>query len=170
MKSRGKIFFIFIVILVFLNACSILETVDENGILWEYYTSGPITIGIETMPSQNLVLFADEGGTLYALDAGSGLLRWKITPPITITTILPIDNTLYVVGYSNTGSQGSVLYTVDTLNGSISSEKSFPLKPLPNRSLSTPDGVLLYSSNQAVMVSNNGNLSSTYSLLNGIIA
>ncbi len=169
MKFYRKIVF-WMGIVAFFSACTVLDTVDENGILWEYYTPLPITIGIETMPSQNLVLFADEGGTLYALDAGSGLLRWKITPPLTITTILPIDNTLYVVGYSNTGAQGSVIYTVDTLNGAISLQRSFPIKPLPNRFLATPDGMLLYSSSQAVMVSNNGNLSTTYSLLNGIIA
>ncbi|MCX7882071.1 MAG: PQQ-binding-like beta-propeller repeat protein [Brevinematales bacterium] len=161
---------IFIGFFLLLTGCTIVDTVDENGVLWEYYTPSPITIGVETMPAQNLVLFADESGTLYALDAGSGLLRWKITPPLTITTILPTDTGLYLIGYSNTGPQGSVLYTIDTLNGAIASQKSFPIKPVPNRYLVTPEGRLLYSSSQAVLISNTGALSGTYSLLNGIIA
>ncbi len=153
-----------------LTACTLIDNVDENGVLWEYYTPSAISLGIETMPSANLLLFADEDNTLYALDAGSGLLRWKITPPLTLTTILPVGSTLYIIGYSNTGPQTSVLYTIDTLNGSLTSQRSFPIKPLANRYLTTSEGVLLYSSSQAVILSNNGNLSDTYSLLNGILA
>ncbi|URA10033.1 hypothetical protein [Thermospira aquatica] len=162
---------IFILVVISVTACTLMEdTIDENGILWEYYVSNPISLGIETMPSANLLLFADEGNTLYALDAGSGLLRWKITLPITLTTILPMGSTLYIIGYSNTGPQTSVFYTVETLNGSIANQQSFPIKPLVNRYLTLPEGVLLYSSSEAVILSNNGTISGTYSLLNGVIA
>jgi hypothetical protein len=156
-------------LLVF-TGCTIIDNVDENGILWEYYTPSPIARGVETMPTENLLLFADEGNTLYAIDAGSGLLRWKIAPPLTLTTILPIDSTLYVIGYSNTGLQGSVIMSIDTLNGSLSKVESFPFKPLPNASLKTANGFLVYSSSQVAFLSNNGKVGLVVSPANNILA
>jgi hypothetical protein len=156
-------------LLVF-TGCTIIDNVDENGILWEYYTPSPIARGVETMPTENLLLFADEGNTLYAIDAGSGLLRWKIAPPLTLTTILPIDSTLYVIGYSNTGLQGSVIMSIDTLNGSLSKVESFPFKPLPNASLKTANGFLVYSSSQVAFLSNTGKVGLVVSPANNILA
>jgi len=157
-----------VTLMILIGGCTIMDTVDENGILWEYYTTSPITLGVDMMPSQNLLFFADEANTLYAIDAGSGLLRWKITPVITLTSLLPLENQLFIAGYSNTGE--NVLYTIDTLNGAIVAQKSLPLRPLPNRFLSTADGIVLYSSSQAVILSNNGSLSTPFPLANGIIA